>query len=176
MSIQIVGRSNEIAEVNARGQLEVASMSEPELHYFSQRGQVGYWNSTYSATGGEEVIYIQNTEARVLHIERLIMSSTVASLFTLFKVTSATAAAGTALTPVNPNLSAGTPGQENSFGNASVTGSLSGDTLFVGSIGIVLQDFTYDFGGAIILGENDAVAMTLTTTGVPQVHIEGHWE
>jgi hypothetical protein len=176
MSIQLVGRNNDVAEVNERGQLEVAAMTEPELHYFSKLGSVGYWNSTYSATGGEEVIYIQNTEARPLHIERLVTSSTVASLFTVFKVTSATAAAGTAITPVNPNLSNGTPGQENSFGNASVTGSLSGDTLFVGSIGIALQDFAYDFGGAIILGENDAIAITLTTTGVPQVHVEGHWE
>ncbi len=176
MSVQLVGRNNDVADVNARGQLEVSSLSLAPMDYYSLRGQAAYWNSTYSATGGEEVLYIQNTEARRLHIANLIISSTVASLFTLFKVTSATAAAGTALSPVNPDLSLGTPGQENSFGNASVTGGLSGDTLFVGSIGIVLQDFSYDFGGAIILGENDAVALTLTTTGVPQVHMEGYWE
>ncbi len=176
MSIQLVGRNNDIADVNALGQQEVSALALAPMDFYSLRGQAAYWNSTYSASGGQEVIYIQNTESRRLHIAKMILSTSVVSLWTLFKVTSATAAAGTALTPVNPDLSLGTPGQENSFGNASVTGSLTGTTLFVGSAGIALQDFAYDFGGAIILSENDAVALTLTTTGVPQVHIEGYWE
>ncbi len=110
------------------------------------------------------------------------ITSTVASLWTLFRVTSASSAGGTAITPVNPHLSKGAPGLENSFGNASVTGSLSGDTLLVGTVAIesattatLMEDVRADFGGAIILTENDAIALTLTTTGVPQVHVEGYW-
>lgn len=177
MSIQILGTSGGfIAGVDSLDRLQVRALAETSIaHHSSKKSSASYWNSTYSATGGEEVIYIQNTESRKLHLSKMIISSSVTSLWTLFRVTSATAAAGTAITPVNPSLSGGTPGQENSFGNASVTGSLSGDTLLVGSIGVALVDDRYDFGGAIILNENDAVALTLTTTGVPQVHIEGYW-
>ena len=178
MSIQLLdgkGAGN-LVEIDAANRVQVLSLAKNPVAYHSLKdASAAYWNSTYSATGGQEVIYIQNTEARKLHIEKMVISSSVASLWTLFKVTSTTAAGGTAITPVSPNLSGSTPGQENSFGNASVTGSLSGDTLLVGSIATALEDAQYDFGGAIILSDNDAIALTLTTTGVPQVHIEGYW-
>lgn len=182
MSVQLVGRNNNVADVNENGLQLVEALALDPMAYYSKEGSAAYWNSTYSVTGGQEVLYIQNLESRGLHIARMRISSTVASLWTLFKVTSTTAAGGTAITPVNPNLSAGTPGLENSFGNASVTGSLSGDTLMVGSHALesattatLMEQKTHEFGGAIILGENDAIALTLTTAGVIQLQVEGYW-
>ncbi len=170
------GLSGATAHVTPGNRLAVDAVTEDQLELHSEKGQSAYWNSTYSATGGEEVIYIQNTEGtEKLHITKLVISSTVVSLFTLFKVTSATAAAGTALTYLNPNLGSGVVKQHNSRGNASVTGSLAGTTIVVGSIGVVKLDYVYDFGGSLILGNTDAIALTLTTTGVPQVHVEGYW-
>ncbi len=174
---QITGRNNDIMDVSEDGLALVEAVIESAAEFHSERfGSAAYWNSTYSATGGQEVLYIQNTEGtQRLHITRMVISSSVASLWTLFKVTSATAAGGTALPYVNPSFS-GVVKQNNSFGNASVTGSLSGDTLLVGSIGVALIDYSYNFGGTVILGNTDAIALTLTTTGIPQVHLEGYWD
>ncbi len=173
MSIQLVGRNNDVAEVSEAGLQLVESLSLDGMSYYAERGQAAVWNSTYSATGGEEVLYIQNTDSRKLRIKSLLISSTVLSLFTLFKVTSATAAAGTSITPVNMDFTSGSPGLENSFGAASVTGSLSGDTILVGSLAVVKRDYIYPL--ELVLNENDAVALTLTTTGVPQVQVKGYW-
>jgi len=173
MAIQILdgSGSGRLAKVDSQNRLVTASTpTEAEI------GNAALWNSTYSATGGEEVLYIQNKESsRKLHITQMVISSSVASLWTLFQVTSATAAGGTALPYVNPNDDFGVTRAHNSFGNASVTGSLSGDTIIVGSIGVALIDYSYDFKGSVILGNDDAIGLTLTTTGVPQVHLEGFW-
>lgn len=173
MSLQLLGRNNDVADVSPEGLQLVESLSLDSMSYYADKGQAGVWNSTYSATGGQEVIYIQNTDVRKLRLKQLMISSTVVSLFTLFKVTSATAAAGTAITPVNVNLGGGALGLENSFGNAEVTGSLTGDTIFVGSAGVVKLDYLYPL--ELVLNENDAIALTLTTTGVPQVQMKGYW-
>ena len=141
-------------------------------------GSAAFFNSTDSATGGQEIIYIQNTEASEhLHIQRMTIQSDEASLWTLFQVTSATAAGGTALTYINPNLSSAVTKNVNAFGNASVTGSLSGTTLFAGVITVALTDYTYEFDAAIILGNLDAIAITLTTgtTAVVFVHMQCFW-
>ena len=56
MSVQLVGRNNDIADVNALGQQEVSALSLAPMDYYSLRGQAAYWNSTYAAGNGEEVI------------------------------------------------------------------------------------------------------------------------
>lgn len=169
--------SGRLAKVDERNRLHTEAVATSPLENQSEiNGTAAFFNSTYSATGGQEVIYIQNTEASdKLHIQRLVISSSAASLFTFFEVTSTTAAGGTALTPINPNLGSAVTKNENSFGNASVTGSLSGTTLLAGSIGVALIDYPYEFDAAVILGNLDAVALTLTTTGVVFVHIQGFW-
>ena len=173
MSVQLVGRNNDIADVNKNGLQLIESLSMDPMSYYAEKGQAALWTSTYSATGGEEVIYIQNTDPRKLRLKQLMISTTVVSLFTLFKVTSTIVAGGTAVTPVNLDLGGGSAGLENSFGDASVTGSLLGDTIFVGSMAVVKRDYLYPL--ELVLNENDAVALTLTTTGVPQVQVKGYW-
>ncbi len=174
MSIQLVGRNNAVADVSEDGLQLVESLDLSPQAYHNRKGSGAYWNSTYSATGGEEVIYIKNDDPRNLYITKLWISSAVASLYTLFRVTSGTAA-GTAITPVNAMLGGGTPGLESSFGNASVTGSLSGTTLVVGSIGVALVDDGVNRLDGLVVPETEAIAITLTTTGAFQAHIEGYW-
>ncbi len=178
MSITIKdGASGNTAHVNNQNRLTVDSAIESQLERHSEsNGSAAYWYSTYSASGGEEVLYIQNTEGtQKLHITDLYTQSTVLSLWTLIKVNAGLTAGGTGIAYFNPNLSSGVVKQHNSFGNASVTGSIAGDTIFAGSIDEVARVDHYDFQGALILGNSDAIAFALVTTGVVHVQIHGYW-
>ena len=179
MAIQLLdgtGAGN-LAHVNAGNRLTVDAVTESQIERHSEgSGSAAYWYSTYSASNGEEILYIQNTEGtQNLHITDIYMQSTVLSLWTLFEVTSATAAGGTASVYVNPNLSSGVIKQHNSFGGASVTGSLAGTTIFAGSIDEVARVEHHNFGGAIILGNSDAIAVSLVTAGVVHCQVHGYW-
>ena len=178
MSITIKdGLTGITAHVNSENRLTVDAAIESQLERHSEStGSAAYWYSTYSATGGEEVLYIQNTESvQKLHITRVQMSSTVLSLWTLIKVNAGLTAGGTGLVYVNPNLSSGVVKQHNSFGTASVTGSIAGDTIYHGSMDEVARADVVDFEGSLILGNTDAIAIALVTTGVIHAQVWGYW-
>lgn len=171
------GATGRTLRINPEGRAWVDAAIESQIERHSEsNGSAAYFYSTYSATGGEEIIYIQNTESeKKFHVTDVYMQSTVASLWTLIKVTAGLTAGGTALTYVNPSLSSGVVKQHNSFGNASVTGSIAGTTIFAGSIDKVAQVEHKEFGGTIILGNSDAIAINLVTTGVVHAQIHGYW-
>jgi len=155
-----------------------AVVTSPLEHASEHAGNAAIWNSTYSATGGEEVISISNQESeRRLRISRMWLVSQETSIWTLFENTAAGPAAGTTLTYVNPDLTSGVQRSETSFGNASVTGSLSGNTLWSQQLSADVPYETY-FEGAIILGKDDVIALTLVTgtTNTVNVTILGFWE
>ncbi len=92
----------------------------------------------------------------------------------MFEVTSGTAA-GTTLTYQNPNINSGTIKSSTLFGNASVTGTLTGNTLFSVS---VLANTTHEtfVEGAIQLRNSDEIAITVTGSS-PTIHVTvvGFW-
>ena len=166
-----------LAKVDSQFRLHMDSVTTSPLEHASEHeGNAATWVSTYAATGGQEVIYIQNTEAsRRLRISRLFLFSTVDTLWTLFEVTSSSAAGGTGITPVNVNLGSGVINAENSFGDASVTGTLTGDSIALFN---TLAEVTLPvyLEGAVILGNQSAIAITADATGTVGVTVLGFWE
>lgn len=170
------GKGN-VARVDDQFRLHTdAIVTSPLEHASEHEGNAATWVSTYAATGGQEVLYIQNTEAsRRLRISRLWLFSTVDTLWTLFEVTSSGAATGTGVTPVNINLGSGVINSENSFGNATVGGTLTGDNIALFN---TLAEVTLDtyLEGAVILGNQSAIAITADATGTVGVTVLGFWE
>lgn len=176
MSLVIVGgQSNDpIHEKNNRLLVDAIAVG-PLEHASEDEGSAAFFVSTYAATGGQEVISIQNDEpSDVLHITRVFLASTVQTIWTLFEITSGTPG-GTVLTYQNPNLSSGTAKSVTAFGNASVTGSLSGNNLgiFSSLADAQLQLF---LEGSLILGKDDAIAITADATGTVYVTVIGFWD
>ncbi len=169
--------SGVLAKVNSENQLFTRSVSDGPLEDASEKGRAAYFYSTYSPSTGDEIISIKNTEStEELHITRIIYSCTVATTFTLFEVTSGTAA-GSTLTYQNPNLNSGTAKSNTSFGNASVTGSLAGNNLITTRLAAD-SSFELFIEGSLVLLNGDEVAITATTSGSPIIYITiiGFWD
>ena len=118
---------------------------------------------------------IKNTEAdEELHITRIVFSSDANARFTLFEVTSGTAA-GTTLNYENPNLDSGTQKSGTFFGNNAVTGSLAGNTLM--DICVLASTTVNLFlEGSLQLANGDEIAITVTgTTPTIYVTVIGFW-
>lgn len=164
---------NREAKVNKFGRLEVASFSEDVLQDASDAGNAYSFSSTYSATGGQEVLYIKNTSASLhFHAHGILLGNTVDTLWTIFKVT-AGSAGGTTVTARNLNLQDSDNAPATSFGNASVTGSLSGNALYYI---YTLADSTatyFPFAGGLRIGENQEIAITTDATGVIAITLVG---
>tara|TARA_R110000851_G_scaffold88011_2_gene191829 strand:+ start:143 stop:679 length:537 start_codon:yes stop_codon:yes gene_type:complete len=176
MSVIKSGQNGNTANVNDQGQVEVASVTETSLEYASKTNNKAYsYVSTYAATAAQEVIYIKNDSTLdLLIIDEVVIGSSVANVFTLFEVNSGTAA-GTVLTAENLNLSSGNSAPSSSFGNASVTGSLSGIPIAIDGVGA--GDFeTLDMKGSLVLGQNDEIAITAAATGTIYVTVIGHFK
>lgn len=164
-----------LAKVSTEHRLLTRSVSEGPLEDASERGDAAYFHTTYAASTGEEIISIKNGESeKVLHISRVLWSTTVNSRFTLFEVTSGTAA-GTTLTYQNPNLDSGIDNSGTFFGNASVTGSLAGNNLLQVSVLANTQHETF-LEGSLQLSNGDEIAITVTGTS-PTVYVTviGFW-
>lgn len=179
MSVQIkdgTGRGF-LQEVNSSNQASVtAVVTATREHASTKHGDTAIWTSTYSATGGDEVLSIANSEPdRRLHISQIWFSSSVASLWTFFLDTSGNTAGGTGITYVNPSKPSGVARSNAAFGNAAVTGTLAGDAVGIVSAG-ASSPSTMNFHGTIILGNGDIFAVTLATTGVCAVTVVGWWE
>ncbi len=177
MSLTILDGTGQgfLAKVDNQNRVLTKATATPPLEHESDaHGQAAYINSTNAATGGQEVLSIDNQESDLhFHITRLLLNSTIDTLWTLFEITSGTPG-GTAVTYQNPNLGSGITRSLTAFGNNSVTGSLSGNTLFhVAS----LADTTLPvfLEGSLILGNSDKVALTADATGTVAVTVIGFW-
>ena len=178
MSLQLLDGIGKgfLAAVNSRNQLLTRSVAEGPLEDAVHIGNAAYWNSTFAlGSTNVEAIYIQNTESDLnLHITRFQVSSTVDTIWTLFEVTSSTAAGGTVIAAVNPLISSGVARSENAFGDAPVTGGLSGITLFsFSTLAKATEHFFLE--GSLTLGNTDAIALTADADGTVHVNFQGFW-
>ena len=158
------------------GLLEVKAINESEFEASSVKGEAFVLYSTYSATGGEEIIYLENEDSiRDIRIDYIKVSTTVAGIFSVIERTSGTAA-GTVLTPLNVNLGsgAGSTADITAFGNASVTGTLAGDTL-VGDLVGVAAPHKFEFEGGLIVPKNSAIFVTAAVSGIVHATILFHF-
>jgi hypothetical protein len=173
---RIEGTNGNLANVNNDKHLETRAVTESDLEFASEsKGKAYSVSSTYAATGGQEVLSFKNTsQTDCFIVDEITVGSSVATAFTLFEVTSGTAG-GTSITPQNLNLGSGNNAAATAFGNASVTGSLSGNTLLLDTVP-ANTSILLDLRGALILGQDDEIAVTTSATGTVYVTIIGHYK
>lgn len=154
----------------------VSSKSNPRSYYVSRDdGRLFSWYSTYSATSGDYVLYIKNTDQdRKLVLSTFIFGSDNNAQYTVERVSGT--AGGTAITPTNFNLTSGRVAQSDTYGNAAVTGLTNVSTFGkirslanAPSVGTSLE--------SLILGTSDAIAVKFAgTTGVIDITVFGYYE
>lgn len=168
--------SGRLAKVNDKRRLAVSSssFSESSLVAFSEGGTFN-WTSTYSATSGDEVIYVKNTSTtKVMVIDKIAVSSVNAGFFELYQVSGT--ASGTTITGKNTNLTSGNVAAATALGNASVTGLTIGDKIDHARVPASSRA-TMELRDVLILGQSDAIAVTYTgSTGIADVTITGYYD
>ena len=157
------------------GHAEVVAIIESGLEHQSEENGLAFsWVSTYSATAADEIISIQNDDNdRHLHISHIEVGGASTALFTLFEVTSGTPA-GTTITAQNMNLDSGKVAEETAFGNAAVTGTLTGNTLAVKHVP-ANDSRLMDLKSGLILAKNDIIAITVGSNSVVAVTVYGFY-
>jgi hypothetical protein len=162
--------------VTDSNRLSVAASTSSDTHRVSvEDGQTYLWTSSFSADTGEEVIYIKNTSTTsVLTIDKVTVNSVLTGLFELYQVTGT--AAGTSITGINANLTSNNVAAATAFGNAEVTGLTIGNRIDMARIP-ALGRATMELNDVLILGLNDAIAVTYTgSTGIVDLIITGYYE
>lgn len=163
------GGINEMA-VDAEGRADVRAIVEDDFAHSVDEG-VGYTlHSTYSLTGGEEALSIRNDGANV-HIDRVVVSTSASGVVSVMRMTSGTPA-GTTITgknafagdPIMPDITA--------FGNASVTGSVVGDTIDAQDVGTT-DPYTFNLDG-YTLPTTEVMFVRFDTNGVVFVTVYLH--
>lgn len=153
------------AHVDSSGRLVVRADSETDMNHAMGIGLGYIFHSTYSATAGDEIFFLQNTGADI-HIHRISVSTAASGVVDILRQTSGTAA-GTTITgkngifgrPIMPDVTA--------FGDASVTGSVDGDLHDGHDIG---TSEPHDFGMEdLIIPDQEAIFVRALTNGI--VHV-----
>ena len=165
------------AQVDSDGHLVVESESSPRDFFVSKdKGQVyTVISEDATAVANEETIYLQNTSStKNLFIDDIIISPDTASSWRL-KFVTGTAAGGSALTPVNLNKTSSNAADVTSRGDGAITGLTDDGDLAMIRVG------ADDTGGiklevALILGQNDAIAVECETNCAVEITIEFHLE
>ena len=171
------GNNGNVADVTDRKALKVDAVIESRLESASRDDEKAFvWSSTYAATAADEIIYIANTSVLdTLVIDSFTVGASAACVFTLFEVTSGTAA-GSTITAENINLGASGTASATSFGGAAVTGSLTGPVIRYAGVSAASEFDHVDLSGGVILDQNSALAVTVSATATVYVNITGHYE
>jgi hypothetical protein len=163
-------------KVNAKNRLDVSAASFSEAHLVSALDAQTYvWSTSYSASTGNEVLYIKNTsKTKKLIIAEITVGGVLTGLFELFQVTGT--ASGTSITGKNINLSSSNTADATALGDASVTGLTIGDRIAL----VRTPANTHckiDLQDALILGLNNAIAITYTgSTNTVDGYLLGYYE
>ena len=173
----IRGISGNIVDVDDDNRLHVVATTETELEYASEKqGKAYSISSDYTTAGAdEEVIYIQNTSSTDdFIIDEIFLGGSVTHKFTLADV-SGTPGGAADITVKNLNLGSGNSADMVARGDASVTGLTVGDTMVLGR-SMANDSKEIPVMGAIVLGQDDAVAVTASGTGEVNVTVVGHYK
>lgn len=160
------------------GRLNVSARSDERIFYNSRDVEQTYiWTSFDDAAAVTEYsIYLQNTSTTLnLIIKEILFSPGVAMTFKVSTVTGT--AGGSAITGYNFNRNSGNAASANAFGNAAVTG-LTEDTVILATHVSALASTHIDFHDALILGQNDNIAIEcdVNAGGLVYLQIIGYFE
>ena len=148
---------------DSRGQVDADVHSALEEH--SEKGDAYVWHAlTYSYSGADTLMGIRNTHpSKLLHIDKLIVSSQVATQIQLHVTEGSAALAGTAVTGYNMNSAAGNVAQADARVDET-TNSAQGTRITTFEI-VALTMFEFDFEGALIFKLNDAFGIDAVDAG-----------
>ena len=180
MIIEDGKNKNGAMSVSAAQRANVSAKTNPRIFYSSRDDQKAY-NAimpSFSAAAGEYVFYLKNTSTTDnLFIKHVEFHSVQAVHWKVWEVTG-TAAAGTAITPANLNLSSGLASSTTCMGGgATITGLTT-----VKQIGThrtaANGEGEMNYENALILGPNNAIAIEYDTgtTGLCEIDCFYHFE
>jgi len=177
MGFQLEGGTGNgyVAKVNADNKLEVRSESVDESGIIAQRDQLYFnWQSDYSATANDIVLYIKNTSAdKDLAIRKCYMHNATACDWEFRRVDAGTAA-GTAVTAVNLAFGSNIAAEATAYGNAAVTGITSSTVMWSYRTAAATPHYL-DANGAVIVKPNNAIAVKTTATGAIKVYVAAYY-
>jgi hypothetical protein len=165
--------SDEVTVKNGKALTEAVSKSSAESAAGDKNAFI--WTSTYTTSGAEVVAYIKNTsETDNLVIDKIILGSAAAQVWTVTSVTSGTPA-GTGTTGVSTTLESAIAPKASSFGNAAVTGSVAGTAIgyTLTAAGACTE---IDLLSSVVLTSNRDIAVSASGAGAVYVTIIGHYE
>ncbi len=166
------------AQVKSDNALLVDAHTIPRGAFVSEEeGQAYAWISTDATSAGEESISVQNTSTdKNLHISKIIVAGVQATIHAALLVTGGTPA-GTPITGVNLNKASSNTAAATAFGDAAVTGSVVGD-IIAQAYHVALGSAVIDFDGAVILGQDDTIAVRTVagTDGIVYVTVLGFYD
>lgn len=165
------------ASVSAVQRLNVSAKTAPRIFYIARDDERSFtWNSSYSATSGDKVLYIKNTDTdRNLIIHFLSLGCANNGKFEIY--TASGTAAGTTITPTNLNVASRKEANSSQFGDAAVTGVSTIGKLYTKRILANTTEPVQGIAQAVILGFGDAIVVEYTgSTGEIDVEVTAYFE
>ncbi len=146
-----------------RGQIDADVHSALEEH--SEKGDGYIWHAvTYSYTGADTLMAIRNIHpTKLLHIDKLIVSTQVATQIQLHVTEGSAALAGTVVTGFNLNRDSGNVAQSDARVDET-TNSAQGTRIITFEL-VALTMFEFDFEGSLIFKLNDAFGIDAVDAG-----------
>jgi len=168
------------ARILADGETLTRAIGESEMEHISASESGSFtWHSSF-ATGGTnlECLTIENTENdKDLVIEKIFLGSTVTATNFDIGVKSGGTPAGTVVTPTcfnRENIKDGTA-RSSAFGNASVTGSVTIETMWLIPVAPAVNPFVLDTEGAWLLGKGDTLVIASSADATVSITVEGYF-
>jgi len=161
------GGKNGNATVSNNQRLDTSARSASR-DYYESRDQGQVYTASMTDPGGqttEDLLWLKNTSTtKDIVIDNIYIASLAVSEWVLKFVTDPTAATGTNIVPTNLNAASSNAATVSCKGGAAGVANLTdGATIAILRVGVGITS-VFSFGEAIRLGQDDAIALELTTT------------
>lgn len=177
MKIEDGRGSGLFASVSGVQRLNVSAKTAPRIFYISRDDERAFnWTSSYSASTGDEIIYLKNTDTdRNLIIHQVDVGGVNTGLFEIYQVTGT--ATGTEINGTNLKLASGRTPDALSYGDAAVGGLTLGNRISLLRTDANSSRAVGDIAECLFLGFNDAIAIQYTgSAGIVDCSITGYLE
>lgn len=158
------GATNEAA-VDSQARLVVRAIADSDMQQANGHGRGFTFHSSYSATNDHEIFYLQNNGVDI-HVHTITVSTSASGVFQIFRQTSGTAA-GTVITGKNGIIGRLIMSDVTAFGDAEVTGTVTGDVIEGQDIGTSVP-FVFQMED-LVIPDTEAIVVRCLTTGV--IHV-----
>lgn len=165
------------ASVSAVQRLNVSAKTAPRIFYIARDDERAFtWISSYSATSGDTVMYIKNTDTdRNLIIHYVSVGGANNGKYDIY--TASGTPAGTTITPTNLNIASRKEANSLQYGDAAVTGVSTVGKLYTKRVLANQSEPVQGIAQTVILGFGDAIAITYTgSTGEIDIEVTGYFE